>query len=97
VKLKLLIFALRDSCAEYYTNPIYARTRAEAIRSLGLAVNDGQSDIGGHPEHFSLFELGSFDPENGRIEVHALPVGVISALDLKAAPPVAQLKVVGDV
>lgn len=81
--MKLLIFSIRDSAAEYYQNPVFARTRAEIIRSLALAVSEDGNALGQHAEHFSLFELGSFDALSGVILLHQAPELVINVWDLK--------------
>lgn len=81
-----LFFCLRDSKAEYCMDPVLARTRAEAIRSLEKAVRDQGSDISAHAEDFALFELGSFDPVTGAILAHVQKVHVMDAVDLKPYP-----------
>jgi len=91
--IKLLLFTLYDACAEYYVNPIYARTRAEAIRSLTLAVADPSTQYAQHAEHFSLFELGTFDPLTARLELHQAPVLVINAWELR---PQVGIRAVGE-
>lgn len=93
--MRSVIFAMRDSCAEYFQEPVYARNRAEMIRSLGMAVGDAKSPFSQHAEHFALFELGWFDPITGRIELHLQPVLVINAFELKAN--LGELKAVSNV
>lgn len=82
--MKLLVFSLRDSAAECYLEPRMARTRAEIIRSLSDAVKGGESDIGRFAEHFSLFEIGSWDSDSGLVSSHLSPVLVINAWELRA-------------
>jgi len=93
--MKLLLFTLFDACAEYYHNPVYARTRAEAIRSLVLAVSDPSTQYAQHAEHFTLFELGTFEPLTAKLELHQAPVHVINAWELKPQAYV-PLKAVAD-
>jgi len=81
--MKMLVFCLRDSAAECYLEPRYARTRAEIIRSLAEAVKSADSDLGRHSEHFSLFEIGSWDSDTGLVSSHLSPVLVINAWELK--------------
>lgn len=83
--MKMLVFCLRDSAAECYLEPRLARTRAEIMRSLAEAVR-GDSDIGRHAEHFSLFEVGSWDSDTGLVTSHNSPLLVINAWELKSAP-----------
>jgi len=35
------------------------------IRMFGDEVNKSGSELNGHPEHFVLFELGTFDDDTG--------------------------------
>lgn len=81
--MKMLIFSVRDSAAEYYQEPVYARTRAEIIRSLQHEISKDGSPFGRHAEHFSLFELGSFDTDDAAILLHNAPQLVINLWDLK--------------
>lgn len=63
------IFTIYDSKVEAYMNPIFCRSKGEAIRSLTDAVNDEKTQINKYPEDFTLFEIGEFDPVNGTITV----------------------------
>jgi len=81
--MKELVFSLRDSQAECYGQLMFARTRMEIMRSLARAVNSGaDSDVCNHPEHFTLFEVGSFDRQSGQLVAHEGPVFVIGAWEL---------------
>ena len=80
--MKKLLFTLRDAKAEAFLDPIFARTRAEAIRSLEGAVNGADSDFQKYPHDFDLFEVGTFDQVTGKLEGHIAPVHVISAFEL---------------
>ncbi len=61
----LKIFSVYDSKAEAFLNPIFCPTRAVAIRSFTASAINPDSDFCRHPEDFSLFELGEFDPATG--------------------------------
>jgi len=62
------IFAIYDTKSEFYGNPVFIRTDAEARRSFETVVNDPISEIGKHPEDFILYRIGKWDPERGVIE-----------------------------
>lgn len=80
--MKNLLFTIRDSAAEYYQDPVFARTRAEILRSLMMAMRDEKNPLSVHAEHFSLFELGSFDPVTAAVELHKSPQLVVNLWDL---------------
>jgi len=61
------IYSVYDSKAEQYSNPIVLRTDGEARRQFGILAADHQTEIGRHPEDFTLFRIATWDPENGRI------------------------------
>lgn len=96
--MKVIICSVRDSAIESFANPFCIATRASAVRSFGDAVNRGGADstLVAHPEHFALYEVGSFDDQTGEI-VGCSPVMIISALDLKARAEAdaSQMRLVG--
>jgi len=81
--MKMLVFSVRDSAAEYYQEPVFARTRAEIIRSLQNALGDPKAPFSQHAEHFALFEVGTFDTDTGMLVAHNAPVLVVGVWDLK--------------
>lgn len=75
----MLLFTCRDSAVEAYGKPVFAPTRAAAIRSFGDEVN---SPSFSHPECFDLYCIGSFDEETGVLISNVVPEFVIKAIDL---------------
>ncbi|MCD8566431.1 MAG: hypothetical protein LRY36_00605 [Alphaproteobacteria bacterium] len=55
------------------------------MRSFGDAVNDGNSVISQHPEDFTLFEIGDFDPRTGLITLYDSKVSVGNGVDFKVS------------
>jgi len=66
--MKHYIFAIYDAKAEAFITPFFLPTRAMAVRSFETAVNDPNSMICKYALDYSLFELGTFDDTNGRVE-----------------------------
>lgn len=65
------VFSVFDSKLACFSRPWYELTDASAIRIFTDAVNDGSNPNNQwfrHPEDFSLYRLGSFDDELGKIE-----------------------------
>ncbi len=79
-----LVFTVHDSCSGVYDRPFIGRSEGDAIRSFGDIAMDAEHPIGKHPEHFSLFRLGTYDDNSGKLEPCA-PIHVIGAIDCVSA------------
>jgi hypothetical protein len=77
------LYVVYDVKSETYTSPTVNPARGQAIRSFGDAVNGGESVLSSHPEDFTLFEIGSFDPNTGEISLYDAKEAVANGLDLK--------------
>lgn len=62
------IYAIRDNKVGTFAPPCLFENDATAIRAFGdLVSRDKDSLMHLHPEDFSLWSLGQFDTETGRI------------------------------
>ena len=75
------VFSVYDSKAEAYGAPVFFKTKGEAIRGFTDIVNDGNSMLSKYPGDYTLFELGSFDEETAKFDLHASPVSLGVALE----------------
>lgn len=75
------IFSVHDSCSTVWNDPFTAINRATAIRSFTDAVNGQDSDLKRHPEHFSLWVIGTFDPSTGYLNLIE-PECILRAIDV---------------
>lgn len=68
--MKFKIFSIYDSKAEVFNTPIFLATEGQAIRIFDDMVNDEDknADIAKHPEDYTLFTIGEFDANNGKLE-----------------------------
>jgi len=66
--MKLRIYSIYDSAAKNYQRPFYAGQDAEALRAFEDLVNDENTPVHAHPEHYSLHRLGDFDDSTGTIQ-----------------------------
>ena len=57
--MKLFVFAVFDSASGVYDRPFVSRAEGEAVRGFADIAKDDTHPIGKHPEHFSLFRIGS--------------------------------------
>lgn len=87
--MNLTILSVYDSKAAAFLQPFFAQSRGVAIRSFASAAElplegDGtpSHDFAKYPDDFSLFELGTFDQESGKFDLHSAPesLGLASQL-----------------
>lgn len=50
------------------------------LRAFADQVNNQQSDIGRHPEDFTLFRIGTFDDATSKIELLNAPESIANAI-----------------
>lgn len=60
------VFTVYDSKAEIYMPTFLFGNRGEAIRAFADTVNDVTTQLGKHPEDFTLFEVGEYDNSTGK-------------------------------
>lgn len=68
------IYTIRDSKAEFYGQPFFSRTNGDAIRQFTQVLNDTSNPnnlAAKYPADYSLFEIGEFDDETGKIKAIA--------------------------
>ncbi|AXL15275.1 nonstructural protein [Microviridae sp.] len=66
--MKHYIFSIYDSKAEAYLPPFFLHQMAMARRAFHDAVNNPESQINKHPADYTLFQIGTFDDDDGIIE-----------------------------
>lgn len=66
--MKLLVFSVYDAAAEAYLNPIFFRTKGEAIRTFSDAANAEDHDFRRHAGDYTLFHIGFFHVDSGLME-----------------------------
>lgn len=81
--MKHACFAVRDTCIGAYNMPMFFHNSAGAVRALGDAVNRAKEDNSyyQHPEHYQLYEIGTFDDETGVFEP-IVPVFIVDCQSL---------------
>lgn len=79
--MNLKVYAIYDSKSEAYSKPHLELTRGLALRSWDSIVNDPNSSINKHPEDFTLFELGEYDPTSGQFQNHSTPLSLGVAIE----------------
>lgn len=64
----LNIYSLFDQAAEAFTQPFFMHNDGLAIRAFQDNINATDTNVGQHPEQFTLYKLGTYDDTNGSIE-----------------------------
>lgn len=79
--MNLNMYTIRDSASEAYTRPFFARAHGEAIRNFENEIKR-EGPLQDHPEHFSLWFVGSFDDNTGVFQLAENgTVAIIKAID----------------
>lgn len=79
--MKIKVFSVYDSKVSIFGQPFFDQYEQSAIRNFSDAVNDSSNPNNmwnKHPEDYSLFQIGEFDNENGKID-SLLPKNLINA------------------
>lgn len=81
-------YSIYDQAAKAYMQPFFTSADGLAARMFSNLVNDGQSQVSGHPADFTLFGVGEFDDQTGVFQA-VQPVAICTALSVKEASNVA--------
>jgi len=80
------MYSIYDSASDSYNLPFYFLNNNQAKRAaIDLLQEDNQ--ISRHPEDFTLFEMGDFDPQTGEGMFYDSPIRFINFHELAATLP----------
>ncbi len=65
--MKVQCYAIFDTCAGIYEKPFFSTTDDLVKREFQDAATAAECPISKHPEHYSLWRLGNFDNNTGKI------------------------------
>jgi len=82
----LKVFSVFDSKVCAYMNPIFLRSKGEALRVFEATVNSADHQFNKNPEDFTLFELGSWDEEKAKFTLNSTPISLGVALEFLKDP-----------
>ncbi len=66
--MKMLVFAVFDAAAEAFLKPFFFDTKGQALRSFADACNEEKHQFALHADDYTLFHIGFYDPNKGRLE-----------------------------
>lgn len=75
----LKLFAVWDEKALAFGSPIACPTNGLALRAFADACADSRSPMVQYPGDYKLYELGTYDPNTGRVESLDRPVLLTTA------------------
>lgn len=79
--MKLHVCAVFDTAVGVYTQPVYFRSKGEAIRSFIDAVKDEKSQFSRHAKDYAFVWLGEWDDNTGFFESPMQPHTLLTALE----------------
>lgn len=67
-----IIFAVKDRATDAFGQPMFLQTKPQAIRLFADEINKPHTEqrpnpLNQHPDDYDLYELGAYDPNEGRI------------------------------
>ncbi len=87
--MKQYIMSVYDSKSQMFNQPTFFIAKGEALRAFSDSVNKKDSPMYNHPEDYTLFEIGYYNPEFGKIESIATPTSMGLATEyLKKEPQI---------
>ncbi len=90
--MKLLAFTIYDEKAEVFARPFFTPAIGVASRMFHDLAKDLTTDVGRHPEDYSLYHIGYYRDDNARFDNNETPVLIGRATDyVETAPAGAKL------
>lgn len=79
------VFSVFDSKAAIYLPPFIQRNELVARRLVLQVMNDSSHDFAQFPGDYTLFELGTWDDETGKLKNHEAATNLGTLLQIAAA------------
>ena len=79
--MKYGVYSIYDSAAGVFTAPTIDISDASASRAFKQALANSGSIMNFKPSDFSLYQLGTFDVETGKLECWACPSRLVVGSD----------------
>lgn len=76
-------FTIFDTAAQVYSPPFFQKSKGLAIRAFSETATDQSTSIGRHPMDFTLFIIGEYDDQTGRMTHNNTPEPIIKASETR--------------
>lgn len=70
------IYCIYDSKAEAYMSPWFVDKDGQALREFQDAVQNRDTPFNKHPEDYTLFKIGTYDQNTGKLSSLDTPVSM---------------------
>ena len=74
------IFTIFDTAAKAYLPPFCLHNDQMAMRVFGDCVQSADHQFSKHPSDYTLFKIGVFDDENGKITTETAPQSLCNGI-----------------
>lgn len=75
------VFAIYDAGIMTWKPPMFCRAKGEILRWWIEMVNNGQTDLSKHPQDYTLFDIGTWDDEGCKFDLHKTPISLGVAIE----------------
>lgn len=79
--MKMLVFSVYDEKAEFFGNPFFVTAPGQATRMFADLSKDKQTTVGNHPEDFTLYQVGTWNNTEAKLDSLATPKFIAKATD----------------
>lgn len=80
--MKQQVYSIRDQKVGMFNSPFFNKTHGEAERNFTELIRDDKSMPNKYPEDYTLYHLGTYDPETGLISSLPEPQMLIQAVSI---------------
>lgn len=77
--MQVLVYSVFDSKAETFGTPMFFLTKGIALRAFSDVCADAGSPMAKHPNDYTLFQIGSYDANTGKLTDLTPAVHVVAA------------------
>ena len=69
--MKMVVFCVKDRATDAFGSPMFLAAVGQAVRTFSDEINRASDDnqLYKHPDDFDLFELGTFETDDGSFDV----------------------------
>jgi len=80
--MQLKMYSIRDSKAECFNQPWFAKTHGEAERNFAQLSRDQKSMVSQFPEDYDLYYVGDYDDNTGKMIPLDSPKHIMKAISV---------------
>ncbi len=81
------VYTIYDSKAEAYMTPFFVDKDGQALRDFQDVVQNPETPFAKHPEDYTLFKIGTYDPNTAQLKPLETPVSMGLAIEFTNNSP----------